>query len=443
LVEQYEGLVDEKLLEQIQEKFGKYSILIVSSNKTLKNTFKKALSALSFRMTNVAVADDFNEASTIIREHAPHIIITNLYLKDDKSAVDLFKVHREYFPSTLKNFFIVSTEIDEHYISSLEYEYEFDSLLQGQFSFQEYVQSLASTLESKLAPSKSEALIAKVKEQLAKGEADNALSMLEASKEAGLEDIVKLNLEADAYFLKNDHEESIKRYKEVLNEDHNNFHALINSITINFSDKNYQVAHDYCDIFLKQFSSPPRHLPIFLKVFLFNKEYIRIIKLCKEYDHDDRIDVHVKLNIAAALALCGKSMISTDKDLALEAFDRAISVSGGQSFNILQMVVTSLLADGNNYERAVKIIDKYRDNFVKMNQFVALEYDVLTHKRSAQENIKEGMELISKNVKSYRIYETLITSSVQTGRRKEVIEDLIFEACKEFPDYSTQFRRYI
>jgi tetratricopeptide (TPR) repeat protein len=443
LVEQYEGLVDEKLLAKIEAKYGKFSILIVSSNKTLKNTFKRAFNALNFRMTNIAVADDFKEAQAVIKEHAPHIIVTNLYLKDDKTAIDLLKVHREYFPSTMKNFFIVTTEIDEHYISSMEHEYEFDSLLQGQFNFQEYVQSFANTLERKLSQSKAEILEARVKEALLKDEPDTALSYLSAADEADMDEYMKASLEADCYYKKNNHEEALKRYEKVLEHDSENFHALINAININYSDKNYSVAHDYCDKFLTHFSSPPKHLPVFLKVFIFNKEYLRIIKLCQEYDHDDRIDFHVKLNIAAALALCGKSLLDEDHDLAMEAFDRAISVSGGQSFNILQMVVTSLLTVSDLHDKAIKIMEKYRDNFMKMNQYIALEYDVLTHSRSAQENISEGMSLISKNVKSYRIYETLITSSVQTGRRKEVIEDLVFEACKEFPDYSEQFKRYI
>jgi len=107
------------------------------------------------------------------------------------------------------------------------------------------------------------------------------------------------------------------------------------------------------------------------------------------------------------------------------------------------MVVTSLVSDPDLIEKSIAILEKYRDNFSDVNQFVALEFDVLTSKRSAQENLSEGMMLIKKNVKSYRIYETLISSSLETGRRKEAIEDLVFEACREFPDYSTQFKRYI
>ncbi|EQC50632.1 lipopolysaccharide assembly protein LapB [Bacteriovorax sp. DB6_IX] len=443
MVDQYDGLVDEKLLAKLEAKFGKFRILIVSSNKTMKSTFKRAFTALNFKMANIAVAEDYSEACKIIKEDAPHILVTSLYLKDDKTAMDLFAIHREYFPTSLKNFFFVTTEIEEHYISSLEHEYEFDALLQGQFSFQQYVQTFSKTLEKKLNPTKSDVLVAKVKEQIRAKEYDKGLAMIAASEDLQINEIDKLNLEADIYFKKNEPQEALKRYREVLNFDARNFNALVNTISINFSDKNYGVAYEYTQKFLENFSAPPNYLPIILKVLLFNKEYFKIIKLCKEYDQDDRIDLHVKLNIAAALALCGKSLITSNLDVATEAFERAISISGGQSFNILQMVVTSLLAKSELHEKAVGFVEKYRANFIKMNQFIALEYDVMAPRRSAQENISEGMQLINQNVKSYKIYETIITSSVKTGRRKEVIEDLVFEACKEFPDYSEQFKRYI
>lgn len=443
MVDQYDGLVDEKLLAKLEAKFGKFRILIVSSNKTMKSTFKRAFTALNFKMANISVAEDYSEACKIIREGAPHILVTSLYLKDDKTAMDLFAIHREYFPTSLKNFFFVTTEIEEHYISSLEHEYEFDALLQGQFSFQQYVQTFSKTLKKKLNPTKSDVLVAKVKEQIRAKEYDKGLAMIAASEDFQINEIDKLNLEADIYFKKNEPQEALKRYREVLNFDARNFNALVNTISINFSDKNYGVAYEYTQKFLENFSAPPNYLPIILKVLLFNKEYFKIIKLCKEYDQDDRIDLHVKLNIAAALALCGKSLITSNLEVATEAFERAISISGGQSFNILQMVVTSLLAKSELHEKAVGFVEKYRANFIKMNQFIALEYDVMAPRRSAQENISEGMQLINKNVKSYKIYETIITSSVKTGRRKEVIEDLVFEACKEFPDYSEQFKRYI
>ncbi|OIQ19840.1 MAG: hypothetical protein BM556_04980 [Bacteriovorax sp. MedPE-SWde] len=436
-------LIEEKRLEKLKAKYSKQSVLIVSSNKTIRNTLKRAFATLGFQMTNISVAEDYSEAKKTISEFAPHVVISNLYLSDGKSAIDLQKHHREYFPNSLNNLFMVLTEIDEHYVESLEHEYELDGLFLGQFNFKEYVENFAEVLERKMVTSKADILEAKVKEALAKKDAQAAFTFLTAATEAGLEDYRRKSLEADAHYLNNDHKSALKLYEEVLTEDSCNFHALINTITINYSDKNYGVAHDYCEKFLSHFSSPPRHLPVILKIFLFNKEYFRIIKLCKEYDHDDRLEVSVKLNIAAALALCGKSLLADQKDFAVEAFERAISVSGGQSFNILQMVVTSLVSDPDLIEKSIAILEKYRDNFSDVNQFVALEFDVLTSKRSAQENLSEGMMLIKKNVKSYRIYETLISSSLETGRRKEAIEDLVFEACREFPDYSTQFKRYI
>lgn len=435
--------VDQKLVQRIKSSFEQCNVLIVSNNKTTRSNLKRVLSTLGLPVNNIQITENFKTASIQMEEQLPEIIVSSLFLEEEgRTAVDILQAHKKLIPNRSKTIFAIITDKQDSFLPSFKHEFEFDSLINGVFNFQNLIEDFSKVFKHKLKQKSSAKMAYKVGECINKNEPDMALSLLQATNDelAMSEEEINL-LKAQAHLLKEETDLAIEHFKKVCDQAID-YRALINLIKLFYDQRNFREAGDYCELFLNNYIPLPDAVPMFLKTLLFNKRYDDIIKLSKHYENDEDLDIHIKLNISAALALCGKSMMETNKNAAITALTDALKTSSGQSFNILQMVINSLLATNSEYDLCMKFLDQYKNNFSENKQFIALEFDVLSVQRSPSETLKEAMELIKNNIKSHRIYEELIDSSIKTGRRKEAVEDLIFEACKEFPDYSQDFKKF-
>ncbi len=435
-------IVSQELVQRVKKNFGESQVLIVSNNKAMRNNIKRVFVTLGFPISSIGIAEDYKTAKEALEEHSPNIIISN-YALEGASVVDLRNLHFELQANRLKSLFFIVTELDSPALKNLEYDYDLDGVLTGVQNFQTTLDYFTEKFEKRVSVTKSTLFIFKIMELLNQGHAEKAKSFLDAANEIEIHDLQKEIITAKINIALNNYDEAQLSLQKIIELDNTNYYALTEIINIFYNQRNFEQAFKYVIQFTKNYIPSTNKLPNILKILLFNKANIEVVKICEIFKNDDDIDQQTKLNIAAALALAGKALIKDKPNLANDALNDSIAISGGQNFNILQMVINSIIDESENYDLAQKFIEKYRHNYTDIKPFLALEFDVFKRSRNAGEIFKEGIELIKNDIKSFNIYDSLISASVLMGRRPEAIEDLVFEACREFPDFCDQFKSHL
>ncbi|EQC47367.1 hypothetical protein [Bacteriovorax sp. Seq25_V] len=435
-------VVSPDLVQKIKKTFGESQVLIVSNNKAMRNNLKRVFVTLGFPIGGIGIAEDYKTAKEVLEEHSPNIIVSN-YLLEGANVIDLRNLHFDLQANRLKSLFFILTELDHPSLKNLEHDYDIDGVLTGVQNFQTTLDYFADKFEKRVNVTKSHLFTFKIMELLNQGHSEKAKSFMGAAFEIDVPEIQRELMSARINLSLNNFDDALTSLKRIIEIDAKNYFALSEIINIYYNQRNFDLAYNYVASFTKHYTPSASKLPNILKILLFNKSNVEVVKICEAYKNDADLDQQTKLNIAAALALAGKALMKDKPNLAGEALNDSIAISGGQNFNILQMVINSIIEESENYDLAQKFIEKYRHNYTDIKPFLALEFDVFKRSRNAGEIFKEGIELIKNDIKSFSIYDSLISASISIGRRQEAIEDLVFEACREFPDYCDQFKSHL
>lgn len=429
-------------LAYIKRNFVDSQVLIASSNKALRNNLKKVLSTMGFTLNNIGVCEDIRSAHQIIETHCPPIVIY-AGSDNDQDIIPLVNLHKNLFPNRLKAFFLVVSEKDNRFFQNFKYDYDIEGVFLDTQNFGQLLNFFTSIFELNQVETKSQIFNSKIREFIFLGQFEKAKAFLQSSQDFKISDELKLEYLAKIDIYQHNFDDALKNLEKLCLSNNKNYFALTSMIEIFFQQKSFDLAWEYVNHFLKFYTCSEKNIPTFLKVMLFNKEYLHVIKFCEKYANEVNIDSAVKLNMAAALALCGKNIITDRPNAGKDALELAIKISGGMNLNIINMVITSIIESVKDIDYAAKIIEQYRINFQDSKQFLAIEFEISRRVKKPEEIIIEANNLLKKDIKTHSIYETLIEASHQLGRKRELIDDIVYEACKTFPEKCDYFKSLV
>ncbi|MBT3586197.1 MAG: hypothetical protein HN509_14920 [Halobacteriovoraceae bacterium] len=163
------------------------------------------------------------------------------------------------------------------------------------------------------------------------------------------------------------------------------------------------------------------------------KEYDDLLEFFEILKVQKKPDLRVLFKLADGLIAFGRGLlVERQQDKAQDVLDKAIKITGGGR-HITAGVVQAYI-DVNQLKMARFILEKA----LKESSTTALEVlrlDILNRQgENLDEVMKVANDLLKNDVKELAVYRILIEVSYKLKRREDLVDDLIQEACKAFPE---------
>jgi tetratricopeptide (TPR) repeat protein len=427
---------------EIKAYFSKKKILLIDPQKSLRSTFKRVLRELGAEITSIEVVEnDTAQAQNLIRSRRIEIILCPTMV-NDFSAIDFHKIHQETIPNSLdRAFFIVSPQ-NSSSNATLVLDHQLDGCITEPFTAIGIRKSIEESLKSKCRPSAFAQAWEKLKADLEmnptsiKIEDFETLENLEGVKQE------KINLLKAIFYLKQNLPKEALSYLEQAHAlDPKSYYPLQLLASTYSQLKMWPEAYTTRQTMLKNYPLNPEIIPELIKLSVVNEKFDDIFEYLKIFEQLEEKNPQLEKYIAAGLTLCGKFLLQEgDKERGVDALQKAVQFSHGQ-IEVIKTASTQLLEHGL-FRASLEIIEEFKEIHFDNPDFQIVQLQILSQSpRTLAQAFKLGLELIARGHKRQEVYENVIKLAVKLKRKPEVIEDLVFDASKLFPDQAESFQK--
>lgn len=415
--------------------------LVVDKNKISRASLRKLMMVMEMSSENITCIESFKEAENFIKREKPNFIFTE-YKLGDFCGADLIHVHKESNPNRLEaNFFLVS-EKNNPTIHQRVLEDQMDSYVAKPFTLDMLQKSLTSSILTKLNPSN---YIKKVNE---------AISLVNLGKYDDAEKMF-LDLEADPkcdyqvyYYLaminkrRQDIDEAKEFYLKSLESKPDHYLSINGILDMYLMEKDYVNAFKMLMELKNHHFITPTRQGIFVKLSLMNQQYDQIVDLFEQImklDPQDR-DIEGQKSMAAGLSICGRYYLTNKPKEGEEILKKAAEFAG-DNVDICRSILSALF-EAKRPKLAQEIFQRLSDtNQLSKDDLTILELEVGFHTGNVGDILQKAMILKSKGMNNSKIYEIIIMCNVKLERKKEIIQDFIFEASRKYPQDKAKFEK--
>jgi len=426
----------EKLKEFIKKKY----VLLITDNGQDRTAWKKLCNDMGATITNILNTADISEALEIIETKKVPIVFCASDLKSG-TGLDILNCHVKKCPDRSKNFFFFFSDKNSLAISSEAAEKEVDSIIIKPYNGNELQTKIVERLMFKVNLPEKKKVYYKIQEALVSKNLEQAEIAIQKYREAEKLNPTPLYLEGELHLAKGDIEKGQEAYTKSLKLDANHFGSLRSLFDLLISKKDFTNAYECASTLCEHYPINPKRIPDFLRVSIATKNYQDIITFCDMVLEIESDLPEIKLPLAAGLAIGSKYLAESkeNESICFEASKKAIVLSD-RKLNVLIMALESLIKIGR-----IKFARTALDETATADMGPELHTIdlVLTQIESNPEhsfNMASG--LIKMNIKSPKIYDIYLSLCVDTGKNSQFLDDVIYDASKEFPDHKSIFERY-
>lgn len=432
---------EEELKPEVLSFFSSKKVLIIDPQKSLRSTFKRVLKDIGVPLNSIEFSEgDIQHAKESISEIKPELIFCPMSVQNI-SALDFYQLQRESIANALgTGFFIVSPQ-NSVMNATFILDNELDGCITEPFTAAGIKKTILAAVERKLVPTefleRYETLRARIRTE------DATLTIEEIEQLDTLPDAKedKISyLKGLFFFQRHQYQEALEYLEDAHAYDPKAYQPMKKLAETYMQLKIWNKAYEVRQRMLENYPLNPETIPELIKLSVVNEKFDDIFHYLKIFEGLEEKSPQTEKYIAAGLTLCGKFLLQKgEKDRAVNALQKATKLSQGQ----LEVVKTasSLLLEHGFFLASKEIIDEYRDQYSDNPEFQIVELQILGQSpKTVPVALKSGLNLIAKGHKTPLVYENVIRLAVKMKRNPEFIDDLIFDACKLYPDQAQLFK---
>jgi len=427
---------------EIKAYFSAKKVLLIDPQKSLRSTFKRVLRELGVELSAIEIADnDVEAAQTLIRVQRFDIVFCPTLVRN-MSAIDFHKIHQEVIPNALERAFFIVSPQNSVSNATLVLDHQLDGCITEPFTAIGIRKSIEDSLKSKSRPTafmnrweKLKSLIETDLDSIQLKEFDS-LEQLKGSK------VEKICLLKGIFFLKkNLPQEALPFLEEAHALDPKSYKPLQLLASTYSQLKMWPEAYDTRQFMLQNYPLNPEIIPELIKLSVVTERFNDIFDYLKIFEKLEEKNPQLEKYIAAGLTLCGKFLLQNgDKDRGVNAMKMAVKLSHGQ-IEVIKTASTQLLERGL-FMASLEIIDEFKEIHKNNPEFQIVQMQIFAQSpKTLAQSFKIGLELIARGHKRSEVYESVIKLAVKLKRKPEFIEDLLFDACKTYPDQADFFHK--
>lgn len=428
-------------MENKLKKFiSKSTIFLVTDNKLDRMSWKKAFNAFSVKPEQIVFFESFEKALDGMETNAPNILICAYEIKESKADV-LLEAFRERNANLSESLSLVVADAQSPSLALACLELELDETLLKPYNARELDDKIKALLGQKVSFKKDEKALFKALEDIRLRELDQVAAFINSAPE-NLKKQGRYGL-LEAQFLRasGKGEDAIAVYERAL-EAERAYGALTGLFDALVEQNRCEEAYAaVCDL-LSQFPLHPKRLSNFVKVCILTSNYHSFVEYGEKAAVEGVEDKTIAQQLAAGLAICAKSIGIADRKVALEANLKALKL-GREKSQIVDQALKNLLAL-REYELVNNLVGELAEEKALEEVLAIAEYRSLATLGQAPFKVfQKGMELTNKGVHDFHVYELILKSAKEVGRKKESLEEIADNASKHHPEKSEYFKSLV
>jgi len=419
---------------------GARRALIIDSSSANRSTIRKLLNNVGVKGANVDTAEDFKDASEKIEKTQPQLIFTD-YDISKVCGLDLLPLQRIQYKSRLDTGFFVTSEKNSPAIASRAAEEDVDALIVRPFSYQVLEDKFIEVMKEKIVPTPYLQAIEAGRQLLEKNEYDSALQIFLGAKKQDPKPFLAFSFEGVVRTKQGEFDLAQECFEQGLKFNPTHYRSLIGLFDLLNQKKHYKKAYDVGAAISKNYPISPKRLPDFVRVSVMSGHFGDILNFYEVFSTLEESDEMIQTYVSAGLVICGKYFLrSSDKEQALAALRKATAACRGKVGIIREVVIT--LMQGGLAEEAKNLLATLPTEIRDTPEMQLIELEDLNQRGTAAQVIETGTNLINRKMKIPRLYEIVIAKSIESKRRKSVVQELISEALMNFPEKKEEFENY-
>ncbi|MEX1098812.1 MAG: hypothetical protein WEB87_00215 [Bacteriovoracaceae bacterium] len=420
---------------------------IVTDSKLDRSSWKKALNDLGAKPAQLILLESFEQALEKLSGLIPSALIVNYEIKEQR-ADELLEAFRNAFPNRAESLCILMSEDSGSFCRLAALEHFVDGVVKKPFTGKDLNAKLESLIKEKTGLSKFEIAKHKAFENLQNEEYEKVAAFCDKAQKRNSKDQQLQFLKAQCLKRQGSFEEALALYRQALDNQLNNqvgqfhYHALSSLFELLVATENYDEAFARIEEFMERFPLHPNKLQSYVKASIMTKNYQAIVDYAKGAHHFALVNKPFGQKLAAALAICAKSLAQTNSGLAVEANVKAIKL-GREKKRVVEMGLKNLL-ELRQFELVNDLVEELWEEKELAEILSVAQYRALEEIEENPSTIfKAGMDLTNKGLHDFYIYDLLIKSAVKVGRKKEYIMEMADNACKHHPGKKAYFKSLV
>lgn len=424
--------------EAIKSFFEGKQVLIIDPTRKLRTLLKKMLVESGVSLNQMTFSEEFQESSKLIQEGRAQIVFSSMLIQN-QSVSELVHTHVAANPDRSQALFFLIVDqnsmLAERLFRSLKVDGLFSPPLNGASVIDVFKKSVSNKIE---ATSESiqfyAALASYFSEQYE--EAEELLSSIPNSSNSNIYALL-----GDCYHKRHNLEAAKDAYVKALGLDSINYIALEGLSQIYQEEKKMNDAYDLKKRFVSFYQVDQSSYPDLIRLSLSVGALDDVITYGEKYFEFEERTPDIQRSVAAGLAAVGKVIIRNDPMRGRDVLKKAALLGMSQPA-IIESTLTSLV-DNKHFSLAEEILNEA----ITMTphhpglQIVRLQLFARAPDTPEQVLVK-ARELMSRGVKSPEIYRIMIKTTMELGKKGTFLEDLIFEASRDYPELGPEFQAF-
>lgn len=417
------------------------NVLIIDPTSNVRTILKRFLSTIGVQALNIKIAGSYEEAREEFDNTHPRFVFTSINI-GEHSGMEFLEENLKLFPNRLEAGFFLLCEKDAKLFDDYVLGSEVDSCISAPYTIENIQTKVLDEVIKKARPNKSASMVAKCKQIYFSEKYEETVTQIDQVVEkipqaVGLKYYSVLALEHLGQ-----PEKAVELLEEVQNWTTQDYKILTKLQDVYTEKKDYKKAYEVQQKLMSNYPLPTRKLGDFIKLSLMNQQYQDIFTYSDFWEeHVDDLEEQRKV-ILAGLATCGNHLFkSGNKDLGAKALETCAKYVGNH-LNIIELIC-QVFIDNDMLKEAETHINKFVEINPESKELHILRLRLLHKNKQFDKVLTIGRELIEKELTSSKLYITMIKSTIAMGRKKEFVEDLVFEATRAFPKKKAKFDKYL
>jgi tetratricopeptide (TPR) repeat protein len=418
--------------KHVTDWFKDKTAMILETAPMNRTTIKKTLINFGMDKGRFHIPETFLEAKEIIDLQKPDIIFIRDNIEEEK-GLDLLELHIKTIPNRLNAAFFIITEDNSPSSSCLVLDTEVDGVLNLPFTGSAINKLLLEGLKKKYKPSPYYRMVEEAKEKLVNGNIEEAIEQLKEAGDMNKTPVLSNYHIAKIFIDQNDEEEAEKLLMNNLSLNNKHYKTLKELAKLYKKQNRHKDQYEMSSYILEYYALNPEQIPDLTKLSIQNEKYEDVWNYAKVFSKVKTQSAKITQFISAGLAICGRFMVKTNRvDEGKKAIVKSAKMANGK-FEILKNLANSLYQI-NDKEGAEKILTKYTTENTDEVQLEIFNFELFAKESLTPQTLERGRKLLNSGFKHLEIYKIMIEKLVIGNSKKDVIEDMIFEAKKEFPE---------
>lgn len=410
---------------------NKNEILIVDKSSASRRRLAKTMSELGAKMINIQMSSSFEEASNILREKKPKLVLSD-YSIVGGSGFDLFEFYRKEVEGADKATLVLVTSNSSQSAVAKAAEEDVDAFIIKPYTVETLSAGIINAYINKNFPSKYIQRIEDGKIELFSGNFQESIKIFTDALKLSKSPSLAMFYIGQAKNLQKEVEQAEGKFKEGLGFNHIHYKCQIGLFDVYYNQEKYDEAYEVVKNIAKYFPANPDRLQTIVRLAVMTENYSDMEYYYEIFTAlDMRSDETIKY-ICAGLYVAGKYLFSIgDTQRGIEYYKK-ISISAEGKTKFLRAMI-EVLVDYGFGEEAQDIMKRFLDENKNSSDFFISKFLVLSSYAPAEEFISEGISLLNKGIKNFVAYKIFLKGLKEKGFM-EKYDEYFQQAVEAFPE---------